>query len=477
MPTKITFILRLSISLLFVLSFFGLNELNDVVQAQVPVIIRVSQQGSKQISCGATWANACDLQYALTTRTEGAEEEQWEIWVKQGTYCPTNNPTDREATFALKNNVALFGGFNGAEVSRDQRDWNIYPSILSGDIDQNDLASPAENASQIVGGNSYHVVTAISVTQNILLDGFVISGGKADGNDTLEIGGGVFVDSSSALTIRNTRFTGNYASDHGGGLFDIYSSYHIEHCQFQGNEAELGGGLFTIGGQPSLFSNSFVNNSAQYGGGIYFATYEPLQIESSSFIRNKAYGLGGGIYSYDGSTYKLVNVTLAENTAGGAGGVFASGSNVTMLHVTLLGNHATAGFEEMVAYYSTVDIKNSIIWNLNKTQDFFAEPEEYFTTVTASHSIIRQAPGTVYPGEGNINQDPLTSAPVNYGGSTFVLPLLPGSPAIDAADDSDGTCLLTDQRGLSRPQGEGCDIGAFERLQGHYAIYLPVLWN
>jgi hypothetical protein len=47
------------------------------------------------------------------------------------------------------------------------------------------------------------------------------------------------------------------------------------------------------------------------------------------------------------------------------------------------------------------------------------------------------------------------------GGSTVTHALLPGSPAIDAGDPT--RCRGTDQRGVPRPQGAECDIGAFER--------------
>jgi hypothetical protein len=49
------------------------------------------------------------------------------------------------------------------------------------------------------------------------------------------------------------------------------------------------------------------------------------------------------------------------------------------------------------------------------------------------------------------------------GGPTWTHALLPGSPAIDRGEA--GQCPATDQRGVSRPQGAGCDLGAFE-LEG-----------
>jgi len=65
-----------------------------------------------------------------------------------------------------------------------------------------------------------------------------------------------------------------------------------------------------------------------------------------------------------------------------------------------------------------------------------------------------------------IDTDPRLGALGDYGGATETIPLLPGSSAIDAGLDAlpDGTviCPATDQRGVARPQGAHCDIGAFE---------------
>ena len=58
------------------------------------------------------------------------------------------------------------------------------------------------------------------------------------------------------------------------------------------------------------------------------------------------------------------------------------------------------------------------------------------------------------------------------GGPTPTRALLPGSPAIDA-----GSCAsdaADDQRGVARPQGDGCDIGAFE-YEGSGTTYLPLV--
>lgn len=58
--------------------------------------------------------------------------------------------------------------------------------------------------------------------------------------------------------------------------------------------------------------------------------------------------------------------------------------------------------------------------------------------------------------------DPKLAPLVDNGGPTKTHALLSGSPAIDAGGTSAIGCLATDQRGVQRPQGRACDIGAFE---------------
>jgi len=63
---------------------------------------------------------------------------------------------------------------------------------------------------------------------------------------------------------------------------------------------------------------------------------------------------------------------------------------------------------------------------------------------------------------------------MDNGGPTKTMALSASSPALDAGDDA--TCEATDQRGVSRPQGSHCDIGAFELEPAFpYSLYLPLI--
>ena len=100
-----------------------------------------------------------------------------------GVHKPATNPAQRTAAFALKSDVAIYGGFAGTETALNQRDWTLNVTVLSGDIDNNDTVDASgvvTTANSIVGSNAYHVVSATNVLSTAVVDGFVITGGQAN---------------------------------------------------------------------------------------------------------------------------------------------------------------------------------------------------------------------------------------------------------------------------------------------------------
>ncbi len=151
---------------------------------------------------GSSWADAFpDLQQALAVVQPGDE-----VWVTEGTYRPA--PTvDRDASFALVSGTAIYGGFDGTETARDERDPALNETVLSGDLGMPDDVSD----------NAFHVVTASGVDATTVLDGFTVTGGN--GANPRNRGGGIdAVDGS--LQVRDCRIVANrvvQTDGNGGG--------------------------------------------------------------------------------------------------------------------------------------------------------------------------------------------------------------------------------------------------------------------
>ncbi len=339
-------------------------------------------QGSGNCS---SWANACTLQTALSGAASGDQ-----VWVKAGVHKPTTNPADRAASFALKSGVAVYGGFTGNETSLEQRNWQTNRTILSGDIDNNDLDGNGdgviENVADIVGANSYHVVVGSGANATAVLDGFTITAGQANGSGDDGRGGGIFnVVGSPALA--NLILNANMAAFSGGGMWNQIGSSTLSNVTFQRNSAASGGGLYHDSGNLTLTNMTFDGNSAATGsgGGMFNAADSRFTLTTATFRNNTAANIGGGMYNqgvpnatltdviFTGnsaqwgggmgnlvSSPSLTNVTFAENSASDKGGGMynVNGSQPTLSGVTLRGNTAAAYGGGMYNYNSSPSLTN-----------------------------------------------------------------------------------------------------------------------
>ena len=212
---------------------------------------------------GVSWENAfTSLQSALLAAAYGDT-----IKVADGIYKPTAG-NDRSATFAMKNGVSVYGGYAGTGAANpDAQNPSLYPAILSGDIG-------------VIGNNydnSYHVVTASSMSSTTVLEGFTITLGNANGSGTNQkYGGGMYISSCSGLILNNCFFKGNSASS-GGGIYNT-SAITLNNCAFVGNTASTNGGGIYTSSSLMLTNCTFIGNSDSSSGGVVYVSPSSLSI-------------------------------------------------------------------------------------------------------------------------------------------------------------------------------------------------------
>lgn len=492
MSTKSTiFTMRILSALLIVVLAVGPMGITPVHAAG---ILYVAPDGSRDCS---DWANACSLQAALANAVSGDE-----IWVQAGTYKPTTD-TDRAATFQLKSGVAVYGGFAGTESARDQRNFGINVTTLSGDLlgNDNDTILPDEPTR---ADNSYHVVTGAS---GAILDGFTVAAGNANG--TTDTQGGGLYNSQSDTIIQNVTFSENTAKLTGGGMHNQQSNPIVSNVIFITNWAGVGGGMFNDTSSPVLTDVQFIKNSAYLGGGMRNMYDSSPSLTRVIFSQNSA-GVGGGMGNYLNSNPILADVIFVENTStewaglGGGmhneesspvltnvtfdrniaiygGGIRNDQSNPILINVTFSGNSATSGggeydFSSSPAILNStftgnsatnqgggifntslpVQIDNTILWG-NTAPD---GPQIMSYSGSISSTVLEGDCPKWFTCTNIITADPKLGVLGDYGGFTQTIPLLEGSSAIDTGNDIN--CPETDQRGVIRPQDAHCDIGAFE---------------
>jgi predicted outer membrane repeat protein len=331
---------------------------------------------------GSSWANAYNyLQDALADANSA--EKPVEIRVAQGVYMPDRGggktPGDWKATFQLVDEVVIKGGFAGVSgVDPDVRDVKVYKTMLSGDLNGDDLevANPEDLVSQLTRAeNSSSIADGNGTKATAVLEGVTVSGGwigmrNEFGSPTVtnctfsgNCGGGMFNNYSSA-TLINCTFTGNLAL-RGGGVYNNRSNPRLANCTFWGNSAAgLGGGMYNEYSSPTLTNCTFSRNSARSGGGMYSSWVGTPILTDCTFAANRAGRSGGGMYNAYNCKPTITNCTFSGNRAGHDGGGIRNfyNSNPSVANCTFSGNSAEGQGGAMDNSYSSATLTNCILW-------------------------------------------------------------------------------------------------------------------
>jgi hypothetical protein len=433
-----------------------------------------------------------------------------EIWVAEGMYTPDSNSADpngsgsRAATFRLINGVTIKGGYAGfGQLNPDARDISLYETILSGDLDGNDVDvnDPCDLLTEPTRDeNSWHVVIIRSgIDTTAVIDGFTITGGNGykgaginfgdsrpliinctfEGNSATDNGGAASIcDLEPAPTFINCEFNRNAAGKNGGGLWSEESNPILTDCTFTENWAGgEGGGIY--GGAETMTNCSFFSNSAQVGGGVWLDTRAKLT--NCIFTANLA-DYGGGMYS---ERYSLIlsNCVFSSNTAKNDGGGMRNSETSTFSNCMFIGNNAGGNgggiynFDYCHPTFSNCtfsgnnaggaggglyngDDTGAILTNCILWADTPTEIDLWIGgTAVITYSDIQGG----WPGDGNIDDDPCF---VDAAGGN--LRLSSDSPCIDAGDNNAPNLPATDFDSHPRIIDGDCngtdvvDMGAFE---------------
>jgi hypothetical protein len=244
-----------------------------------------------------------------------------------------------------------------------------------------------------------------------------------------------------------------------------------------------GGGIWVEEGKATLDEVAVTENESfneARGGGIQVENGGQLVVHDSVISGNRTSGDGGGIAYYGEESLVIENSTIADNVVDtrlntlsnyGAygGGMESNGELLVLRNDTFAGNQiidtdGSGAGAAMETEFDNYEVVNTIV--ADNTGTDVDDPRQCSNTVpvpSLGHNLETAPPAgepRCFEAPTDLVADPLLGPLANNGGETDTMAIATGSPAIDAGDSA--LCLPTDQRGVARPIGSGCDIGAFE---------------
>jgi len=295
------------------------------------------------------------------------------------------------------------------------------------------VVSPAAEA---IEGRIFDVKAAEGHSApKVAISGLEIAGGTAyEGNGYF--GGDVY--NAGNLTLDEDWITNGTASS-GGGVSNDTGTLLLERSLVSSNQASTGGG-----------DSGAIQNHGSEGKNA------TLTVEDSTIADNQA-RLGAGIFSWGeadgGNEVSVIDSTIADNYVieERGGGPRGPGAGILMSD----GKATVAG--SILAYNYEINAEGEYV----PTNCSVSEP----ATIASGGYNLEGGTDCGFKSKGDLQEtfaDFSSSEPQDNGGNTNTLALEPAAAGVDAIPTSFRYCDGTDQRGISRPQGAGCDMGAVE---------------
>jgi hypothetical protein len=301
---------------------------------------------------------------------------------------------------------------------------------------------------------------AISVSAGSLS----LSGGSFTTNSAFD-GGAIYVDAAATASITETIFLTNSAGY--GGAIENHGTLSADGALFQGNHALTGdgGAIWQLAGSSTIARSTLTGSQAITTGGAVSCYAGTLALSSSTISGSTSGGHGSAIYSACATT--ITNSTLSGNSATGAsggGGLYLTNATGTVTAATIANHRATFGAGVYHQGSGTLSLRATLLAaNTTGNCDGVVASLGYNMSSDMNCSAFTQ------PGDRQNALLPLGPLQSNGGPTPTHLPLS-GSAAINAIATP---CPVTiDQRGVARPQGSGCEVGAVELGA---TIYLPLV--
>lgn len=275
-----------------------------------------------------------------------------------------------------------------------------------------------------------------------------------------ENGGAISLAGAVALTLSGASVSGNTtAPGEDGAAIDTHSgaSLTVNASTIANNRGANNGGALYLEGTTAITGSTFTGNQVTGDGGA-IQNNGSLTVSASTIADNAAAENGGGLYL--AGTTVIANSTISGNRAGSDGGAINQGGSLTLTNDTISANESGNGHESGGGIFGGAEAKNTILAD-NGDNLGLIDNCSFAGTIVSTGPNLENGSECKFSAHGGISeQSPALGALANNGGPTATQDLLAGSPAIDHGTNTG--CPTTDQRGVPRPQGVACDIGAVE---------------